>query len=105
MKSIFSIGEVIRNMIIEKYYGSSLRLRKLDNHRKNEPILRMKILKDKTEFPCCDFRGVCTNKAYAEVFPGALKKNKGWSYLCKKHYYQEERRLKWKLPACLTVQW
>ncbi len=92
-------------MIIEKYYDSNGKLRKVDKRRKSEPILRMKILKDKTEFPCCDFHGICTNKAYAEVFPMVLKKDKGWSYLCKKHYYREEKRLKWKLPACLTVQW
>lgn len=50
----------------------------------------------------CDYRGICKNKAYAEVYPsliGSKHKQKGWSYLCRKHYYQEERKYKWKLPS------
>lgn len=38
-----------------------------------------------------------------EVYPSMLgekHKDRGWSYLCRKHYYQEERFYKWKLPAC-----
>ncbi len=93
-------------MIIEKYYNNKTgRLRNLDKFRDEELISRFKKLKNGKEFPCCDYHGTCTNKAYAEVFPGALKKGKGWSYLCKKHYYQEEKRLKYKLPACLSVEW
>ena len=26
-------------------------------------------------------------------------------YLCKKHYYQGEKRYKWKLPVCFKVEW
>lgn len=74
---------------------------------KNKSTIRFKILRDNTKFPCCDFKGVCKNKAYAEVYPMMLDKdeNEGWSYLCKKHYYLEQNRLKWKLPACLKVEW
>lgn len=51
----------------------------------------------------CDYEGTCKNKAYREIYPSLIDekhKNKGWSYLCRKHYYQEERRYKWKLPSC-----
>ena len=50
----------------------------------------------------CDYGGTCKNKAYAEVYPsllGGKHKNSGWSYLCKKHYQQEQERFKEKLPA------
>lgn len=50
----------------------------------------------------CDFHGECKNKAYAEVYPSLLgKKHKddGWSYLCRKHYFQEQNSYKNKLPA------
>jgi len=46
--------------------------------------------------------------AYAEVYPcmlGKKRKKRGWSYLCRRHYYQEQKRFKWKLPACLKVGW
>jgi len=50
----------------------------------------------------CDYRGTCKNKAYAEVYPFLLNdKNRGWSYLCKKHYKQEQEKYKNKLPACI----
>ncbi len=50
----------------------------------------------------CDFRGACTNKAYREVYPMLLKNKhtEGWSYLCRKHFEQEQRRFKGKLPHC-----
>ena len=51
----------------------------------------------------CDYLGECTNKAYKEVYSSLLKgkhKNKGWSYLCKKHFKQEQTRFKGKLPYC-----
>lgn len=60
----------------------------------------MKPLKNKYK---CDYDGKCTNKAYREVYPGMLggkHKKRGWSYLCRKHYYQEEKKAKWKLPSC-----
>lgn len=67
--------------------------------------IRFKKLKGK-KFPCCDFHGICTNKAYAEVYLFMMKKGKrGWSYLCRKHYLEEQKRFKGKLPACLSVQW
>lgn len=94
--------------IITKYYDKNLKLKTLKDKTKNNfSLIRFKVLKNGKEFPCCDFDGKCTNIAYAEVFPGMLKqhKKKGWSYLCRKHYYQEEKRYKWKLPACLKVEW
>lgn len=50
----------------------------------------------------CDYHGTCTNKAYMEVYPMMMKgrHNKGWSYLCRKHFEQEKKRLKGKLPYC-----
>lgn len=48
----------------------------------------------------CDYHGACTNKAYREVYPMLMKgkKGEGWSYLCRKHFEQEKKRLKGKLP-------
>lgn len=51
----------------------------------------------------CDYQGTCKNKAYVEVYPGMLggkHKDQGWSYLCRKHYKQEQEKFKNKLPAC-----
>mgnify|MGYP001608489202 CR=1 FL=1 len=45
----------------------------------------------------CDFEGKCKNKAFREVYRSLLGgeyKNKGWSYLCRKHLYDEQRRFK-----------
>lgn len=52
--------------------------------------------------PLCDYHGTCKNKAYVEVYPFMLKnkERKGWSYLCKKHFVQEQKRFKGKLPYC-----
>lgn len=53
--------------------------------------------------PKCDYHGTCKNIAYREVYPFLMDgkyKNKGWSYLCRKHYFEEEKRLKWRLPSC-----
>lgn len=53
--------------------------------------------------PLCDYHGTCRNKAYKEVYPFSLRgkyKNKGWSYLCKKHFKQEQKRFKGKLMYC-----
>jgi len=50
---------------------------------------------------------MCTNKAYKEVYPFLLKgkhKNRGWSYLCRKHFEQEKKRFKGKLPYCEVNQ-
>ncbi len=94
--------------IITKYYDNNGRFKILKNKSKRiESTMRFKILKDKKEFPCCDFEGKCTNKAYAEVYPSLLRKtkNKGWSYLCKKHYTEEQKKFKWKLPACFKIEY
>ncbi len=51
----------------------------------------------------CDYRGECKNKAYREVYPMMFpkpKKNAGWSYLCRKHFEQEVKKFKGKLPYC-----
>ncbi len=95
-------------MIITKYYSKKGELRVLkDKNKKVDSIINFKILKNGKEFPCCDFKGKCSNIAYAEVYPSIMKnsKKKGWSYLCRKHYFGEQKRLKWKLPACLKVEW
>lgn len=90
--------------IITKYYDQQGKLRILKNKSKIlDSIIRFKVLKNRKEFPCCDFEGKCTNIAYAEVYPFAMKnsKKKGWSYLCRRHYFEEQERLRWKLPACV----
>jgi hypothetical protein len=49
----------------------------------------------------CDYEGTCTNKAYREVYPMMMKgkhEGNGWSYLCRKHFEQEKKRFKGKLP-------
>jgi len=69
---------------------------------KEKSTIRYKILNDK-RVPLCDYSGTCMNKAYREVFPRLLKgkyRNRGWSYLCRKHYYEEQKRLCGKLPSC-----
>ena len=51
----------------------------------------------KKKVPTCDYEGMCKNKAYKEVYPsmlGGKHKNKGWSYLCKKHFQQEQKKFK-----------
>ena len=49
----------------------------------------------------CDYNGTCKNKAYREVYPKLRRyKNRGWSYLCRRHYFQEQKRFKGKLPSC-----
>jgi len=51
----------------------------------------------------CDYKGACKNNAFREVYPsllGGKYKNRGWSYLCKKHYYKEQKRFKGKLANC-----
>ncbi len=94
--------------IVEKYYDKNLKLRVVNNKNKqNDSIIRFKILKNKKELPCCDFEGKCTNIVYAEVYPFMMKnsKKKGWNYLCRKHYLQEQKRFRNKLPASLKIEW
>lgn len=53
----------------------------------------------------CDFDGTCKNKAYCEVYPGMLggkHKVRGWSYLCRTHFREEQKKYKGKLPWCLV---
>ena len=57
----------------------------------------------KEELSHCDFAGICKNKAYKEVYPLLMKgknKKRGWSYLCRRHFTDEKKRLKGKLPYC-----
>jgi len=62
--------------------------------------MRYKIVLGKKK-PLCDYKGNCKNLAYKEVYPSLINKSKkGWSYLCKKHFKQEQKRLKNKLPYC-----
>ncbi len=99
---------IIKMKIITKYYDKHGKLKTLRNNDNNiGSTIRFKKLKMGREVPCCDFHGKCTNIAYAEVFPYVMKNNKkkGWSYLCRKHYLEEQKRLKWKLPACLKIEW
>jgi hypothetical protein len=96
--------------IVTKYYNEKGKLSVLkdkDNAKNNLSTIRFKVLKDGKEFPCCDYQGKCTNLAYAEVYLFLMKNNKkkGWSCLCRKHYLQEQKRLKGKLPSCLKVEW
>ena len=94
--------------IISKGYDRNLKLRTIkDKAHSIKVFTRFKVLKNNKEWPCCDFHGKCTNIAYTEVYPSLMinSKKKGWSYLCKKHHYQEQKRLGWKLPACLSVEW
>jgi len=51
----------------------------------------------------CDYKGKCKNKAYKEVYPcllGGKYKKRGWSYLCRKHFKQEQKCFKNKLVYC-----
>ncbi len=56
--------------------------------------------------PLCDYHGNCVNLAYTEVYPsmlGGKYKDAGWSYLRKRHFKQEQKRLNkqllyWALP-------
>ena len=55
-------------------------------------IVRDKIVLKKRR-PLCDYEGNCKNLAYKEVYPSLINKSKkGWSYLCKKHFKQEQKR-------------
>jgi len=93
--------------IITKYHNEFGKLKILkSNAIKPKSSMRLKLLKNGKEIPCCDFGGDCTNQAYAEVYPFLMGKSdkKGWSYLCKKHYYSEQKRLNWKLPASLKLE-
>ena len=74
--------------------------------KKEKSTVRYKKLNGK-RVALCDYGGICKNKAYREVYPSLLKgkdRKKGWSYLCKKHYLQEQKRFKGKLP-CADAEW
>jgi len=71
---------------------------------KEKSTIRYKVMKGK-RVPLCDYAGTCMNKAHVEVFPSLLKgkySNRGWSYLCRRHFEQEQKRFKGKLP-CSSV--
>ena len=63
--------------------------------------VRYKIINGKKR-PLCDYDGDCKNLAFKEVYPDLGKKNKnsGWSYLCRKHFKQEQKKFKRKLAYC-----
>ena len=64
--------------------------------------IKYKIVRNKKR-PLCDYLGKCKNLAYKEVYPGMLggkHKDRGWSYLCRKHFFQEKKMFKGKLPYC-----
>lgn len=63
--------------------------------------IRYKKIKGKRK-PLCDYEGSCRNLAFKEAYPdlGKKKGNSGWSYLCRKHFEQEKKRLKGKLLYC-----
>jgi len=51
----------------------------------------------------CDYKDECKNKAFRGVYPsllGGKYKNRGWSYLCRKYYYQEQKKFNGKLANC-----
>ena len=59
--------------------------------------------KENNKDQICDFHGKCKNKAYREVYPslmGRKHEDRGWSYLCRKHFGQEKKKYKGKLPYC-----
>lgn len=60
---------------------------------------RYKIVNGKKK-PLCDYHGECKNIAYVEIYPKLMgkKDDAGWSYLCRKHFKQERKRFKNKLP-------
>ena len=66
-----------------------------------EGAVRYKRLNGK-RIPLCDYKGTCKNKAHKEVYPPG--KDKGWSYLCKKHFKQEKEKFKGKLGYC-SIDW
>ena len=63
--------------------------------------IRYKIVKGKKR-PLCDYNRNCENLAFREVYSDLGKKRKysGWSYLCKKHFKKEQKRLNGKLANC-----
>ena len=78
----------------------SLRLNLLHNMKKKKKrIAPMTKMLNGKRIHVCDYHGTCTNKAYKEVYPMLIGK-KGWNYLCRKHFEQERKRLKGKLPYC-----
>ena len=67
--------------------------------KEHKPI-RYKIVNGKRR-PICDYHGKCKNLAYKEVYPGlmgGIHGDKGWNYLCRKHFKQEKKFYRGKLP-------
>lgn len=66
----------------------------------NHVPIRYKIVNGKRR-PLCDCEGKCRNLAYKEVFPGLMgeiHKGRGWGYLCRKHFEEEKKFYRGKLP-------
>src|SRR3989344_5836336 len=120
VKSLISFLEIIYLLLLLKvknwqkitenimsFCGKMLQKNK---NRKNkfEKLKRIvpltKMLNDK-RVHVCDYQGMCTNKAYREVYPSFMSKaheDSGWSYLCKKHF-EQEKKFKGNLPYCTIL--
>jgi len=62
--------------------------------------MRFKIVNHR-RIPLCDYLGKCKNLAYKEVYPYLGRKRfGGWSYLCRKHFRKERKRLGKNLVYC-----
>ena len=68
---------------------------------KSKNNIKFKIINRKKR-PLCDYHGTCNNLAFKEVYLMLMKKtkNKGWNYLCRKHFKQEKKKFRGKLPYC-----
>jgi len=69
---------------------------KSENKKRSAPMTKMLNWK---RVKLCDYKGTCTNKAHMEIYPsvmGGKHEDKGWSYLCRKHFEQEKKRFKGK---------
>lgn len=77
---------------------------KYNKLRDSKPDKIRHVIRKRKRKPLCDYHGECKNLAYREVYPGLMggkHKDKGWSYLCRKHFKQEQKRYKNKL--CYTT--
>ncbi|MEK6895095.1 MAG: hypothetical protein AABX48_01090 [Nanoarchaeota archaeon] len=63
--------------------------------------VRYKIVNKKRR-PLCDYGGECKNIAYKEVYPNLGKDGEEhyWCYLCRKHFIQEKKKYRGRLPYC-----
>jgi len=56
----------------------------------------------KKEKAHCDYQGKCKLPAYAEVYS---KKESTWSYLCRKHFWQEMKKKRFKNWLFIDEAW